>query len=56
MEVGLKVSGGEFTELDLGAVTLETLDIDATSSRFKVGLVWWPWHPPDNSAPGATPR
>jgi hypothetical protein len=42
MEVGFKVSGGEFTELDLGAVSFENLDIDATSNRFKVGLVWWP--------------
>ena len=42
MEVGLKVSGGEFTELDLGSVSFQNLDIDAQSNRFKVGLVWWP--------------
>jgi hypothetical protein len=42
LDVGLKVSGGEFTEVDLGPVSLNNLDIDATSTRFKVGVVWWP--------------
>lgn len=42
MDVGLKVSNGTFDEVDLGAVSLKNLDIDATSTRFKVGIVWWP--------------
>jgi len=42
LDVGLKISGGEFTEVDVGSLTLGDLDIDATSTRFKVGVVWWP--------------
>jgi len=42
LDVGLKVSGGEFTEVDLGPISLNNLDIDANSTRFKVGIVWWP--------------
>ena len=42
LDVGVKFSGGEFTEVDLGSVSLNDLDIDATSTRFKVGIVWWP--------------
>jgi hypothetical protein len=42
MDVGLKFSDGTFNEVELGAVSLNNLDIDATSVRFKVGVVWWP--------------
>jgi len=42
LDVGLKFSGGEFTEIDLGEISLNDLDIDANSIRFKVGVVWWP--------------
>ncbi len=42
LDVGLKVSSGEFTKIDVGAVSVGGLDIDATSSRFGVGIVWWP--------------
>lgn len=42
LEVGLKFSGGEFTEVELGGLSLNNLDIDASSTRFKVGIVWWP--------------
>jgi len=42
LDVGLKVSTGEFTEVDLGPVSLNDLDIDARSTRFKLGIVWWP--------------
>ena len=42
LDVGVKFSGGEFTKVDLGAVSLNDLDIDAQSTRFKVGIVWWP--------------
>ncbi len=42
MEAGAKFSTGTFTEVDLGAIQIQDLDIDAQSARFKVGLVWWP--------------
>jgi hypothetical protein len=42
LDVGLKLSGGTFTEVDLGAISLNNLDLDANSTRFKVGIVWWP--------------
>lgn len=42
LDVSLKWTGGEFTEVDLGEVAVRRLDIEATSSRFGVGLVWWP--------------
>jgi len=42
LDVGVKVSDGTFNEVDLGSISLNNLDIDATSSRFKVGIVWWP--------------
>lgn len=42
VDLALKFSDGTFNEVDLGAVSLNNLDIDATSTRFKVGIVWWP--------------
>ena len=42
LEVGLKFSSGQFTKIDLGPLSLENLDIDAQSTRFQVGIVWWP--------------
>jgi len=42
LDVSLKWTGGTFTEVDLGEVAVRRLDIEATSSRFGVGLVWWP--------------
>lgn len=42
LDVSLKWTGGTFTEIDLGEVAVRQLDIEATSSRFGVGLVWWP--------------
>ncbi len=42
LDVGLKLTGGEFDEVDLGNISVENLDIDASSTRFKVGIVWWP--------------
>lgn len=42
VDVSLKWSGGKFTEIDLGNVALRNLDIEATSFRFGVGLIWWP--------------
>lgn len=42
LDVGLKFSDGEFNEVNLGSLSLNNLNIDATSFRFKVGIVWWP--------------
>lgn len=42
LDLGLKVSNGRFEELDLGPISLNNLDIDATSTRLKIGVVWWP--------------
>lgn len=42
LDVSLKFSGGTFNKVDLGSVSLNNLDIDATSFRLGVGFVWWP--------------
>ena len=42
LDLNVKWSGGEFTEVDLGSVVLENLDIDATSGRITLGVTWWP--------------
>jgi hypothetical protein len=42
LDVGLKLSTGEFNEIEVGALALRNLSIDAQSSRLSVGLVWWP--------------
>lgn len=42
LDLGLKVSNGEFTQIDVGAVSVGGLDIDATSTRGGLGIVWWP--------------
>lgn len=42
LEVDLKLSWGKFNEIDLGPLSINDLDIDANSARFKVGIVWWP--------------
>ena len=42
LDVSLKVSGGQFTEIDVGSAAIRNLDLDATSTRFGVGVVWWP--------------
>lgn len=41
IDIGLVASGGEFNEIEVGAVSVGNLDVDANSSRFRVGLVWW---------------
>lgn len=35
-------SGGRFTEVSTGNVTVSGLDVDAQSSRFNIGISWWP--------------
>lgn len=42
LDVGLKFSTGEFNEIRIGALSINNLDVDAKSARFRVGLVWWP--------------
>ena len=42
VDVGVKFSSGEFTQIDVGAISVGGLDIDAQSARFNVGLSWWP--------------
>jgi hypothetical protein len=42
MDIGVKFSAGEFTKVKVGPYSVEGLDIDASSTRFKVGVVWWP--------------
>lgn len=42
LDVGLSVASGGFTELGVGSITLHNLEIGAKSTRFSVGLVWWP--------------
>lgn len=41
IDVSLKWTGGTFTEVDLGNVALQDIDIDASSFRLGVGLIWW---------------
>jgi hypothetical protein len=42
LETVLKWSAGEFTEIDVGNLSVSGLDIEATSFRFKFGVAWWP--------------
>ena len=41
LDVNLKFSDGTFNQADLGPISVIDLDIDATSSRSQVGVVWW---------------
>lgn len=41
-DLGLLFSGGEFSDITVGQTTQGGLDIDASSSRFNLGIVWWP--------------
>ncbi|MCA9737996.1 MAG: outer membrane beta-barrel protein [Gemmatimonadota bacterium] len=42
LDVELLVSAGEFTSISVDAGTLNIPDIDAASSRLRLGLNWWP--------------
>jgi hypothetical protein len=42
LETIMKFSGGTFEKVDVGNVSVNNLDIDASSFRFKIGLAWWP--------------
>lgn len=38
----LKVTGGDFDNYTVDNVTISGLDIDATSTRFNIGVTWYP--------------
>lgn len=42
LDVQLLWTGGKFTTLHIDNVSTTGFDVDATSSRFNVGLSWWP--------------
>lgn len=43
LDVGLNLTFGEFTDVEVGGVTVQdALDLNATSGRFVVGLSWFP--------------
>lgn len=43
LDLQLAFSGGQFTKVDIGSATIDLPDpLDANSSRFNVGLSWWP--------------
>jgi hypothetical protein len=39
---GLKWTVGEFSTIKVGSVSLNDLDIDATTTRLNFGLTWFP--------------
>lgn len=42
-DLQLAWSGGKFTKVDIGSVTIDLPNsLDANSSRFNLGLSWWP--------------
>ena len=41
-DIQLIGSGGRFTEVQVDNVTIEGLEIDATSGRLNLGILWWP--------------
>jgi hypothetical protein len=42
LDIQLLGSGGRFTEVKSGNVTVSGLEVDATSGRFNLGVSWWP--------------
>ena len=42
LDVGLRFTGGQFTERDVGNTTVRGFEIDAQSGRLGLGLTWWP--------------
>jgi outer membrane protein with beta-barrel domain len=41
-DIGAIFTGGQFTTLTVGANSRSGFDVDANSSRFNLGVVWWP--------------
>ncbi len=42
VDIGMLFSGGEFTTLRVGGTSQSGFDVDASSSRFNLGVAWWP--------------
>jgi hypothetical protein len=42
IEALMKFTGGTFERVDVGNVSVNGLDIEASSFRFKIGVAWWP--------------
>lgn len=42
LDLGLRFTGGEFNEIEIGSISVGDLDIDASSGRFNLGIIWWP--------------
>lgn len=42
LEASLLFTGGEFSTLRVNNVTVSGFDVDATSTRFGLGVRWWP--------------
>ncbi|MBL8959485.1 MAG: outer membrane beta-barrel protein [Gemmatimonadetes bacterium] len=42
LDVSVKLTGGTFSKVDVGPISVNNLDIDAGSARFGVGFTWWP--------------
>lgn len=42
LETLVKFTGGTFEQVDVGDISVNNLDIDASSFRFKIGVAWWP--------------
>lgn len=42
LDAALKLSFGQFTEVELNGRTADIDDIDANTGRFNIGLVWYP--------------
>lgn len=42
LDLGLAWTSGEFNEIEVGAVSVGGLDLDARSFRLNLGVAWWP--------------
>jgi len=42
IETLVKFTGGTFEQVDVGDISVNNLDIEASSFRFKLGVAWWP--------------
>ena len=42
IETVVKFTTGTFEQIDVGNVSINNVDIDANSFRFKLGVAWWP--------------
>ncbi len=41
-DLQLALSGGRFTDVKVGTVTYNNAEVDAQSTRFNIGVSWWP--------------